>query len=124
MVNNNNEYVDPQIEQMKYKNILFILIIVIILLFKFFSNKITFKDFLNYPSFSINLQQIYDIKEYLIFFAIIIPIAYCLWKSNLNWAKEQINLMEEREEYKKKLEEEKRKEEFESKMRGIHFKDE
>lgn len=125
MENNNiNDYEDPQIEQMKYKNILIILIIIIILFIKFFSNQIKFKDFLNFPSVSISLKQIYDIKEYLIFFAIIIPIAYFLWKSNIEWAKEQINLMEEREENKKRKEEEKRKEEFENKMRGIHFKDE
>ena len=125
MENNNiNEYMDPQLEQMKYKNILMILIIIIIVLIKYFSNQIKIKDFLNFSSVTIDFQQIYNKKEYLIFFAIIIPISYFLWKSNLKWAKEQIILMEEKEEIKKRIKEEKRKEEFENKMRGIHFKEE
>ena len=125
MENNNiNEYMDPQLEQMKYKNILMILIIIVILLIKYFSNQIKLKDFLNFSPITIDFQQIYNIKEYLIFFAIIIPISYFLWKSNIKWTQEQIALMEEKEEIKKRIKEEKRKEEFENKMRGIHFKDE
>ena len=119
-----NENIDPQVEQIKYKNILIVLIIMIFLVYKIFSNQIKFKDFLNFPSLSINYQQISGIKEYLIFFAVIIPIAYLLWKSNLKWAQEQIEIMEENEEKKKITEDEKRKEEFENKMRGIHFKNE
>ena len=125
MENNNiNEYMDPQLGQMKYKNILMILIIIIIVLIKYFSNQIKIKDFLNFSSVTIDIPQIYNIKEYLIFFAIIIPISYFLWKSNLKWAQEQIVIMEEKEEIKKRIKEEKRKEEFENKMRGIHFKEE
>ena len=123
-MDNNNENIDPQVEQIKYKNILIVLIIMIFLVYKIFSNQIKFKDFLNFPSLSINYQQISGIKEYLIFFAVIIPIAYLLWKSNLKWAQEQIEIMEENEEKKKITEDEKRKEEFENKMRGIHFKNE
>ena len=123
-MDNNNESIDPQVEQIKYKNILIVLIIMIFLVYKIFSNQIKFKDFLNFPSLSINYQQISGIKEYLIFFAVIIPIAYLLWKSNLKWAQEQIEIMEENEEKKKITEDEKRKEEFENKMRGIHFKNE
>ncbi len=125
MKNNNiNEFQDPQVEQIKYKNIMIILIIIIFVSIKLFSNKIKFKDFFNFSSISFDIKQIYDIKDYLIFFAIIIPITYLLWKSNIKWAKEQIDIMEENKEKKKKLEEEKRKEEFENKMRGIHFKNE
>ena len=123
-MDNNNESIDQQVEQIKYKNILIVLIIMIFLVYKIFSNQIKFKDFLNFPSLSINYQQISGIKEYLIFFAVIIPIAYLLWKSNLKWAQEQIEIMEENEEKKKITEDEKRKEEFENKMRGIHFKNE
>ena len=124
MKNNNiNEFQDPQVEQIKYKNIMIILIIIIFVSIKIFSNKIKFKDFFNFSSISFDIKQIYDIKDYLIFFAIIIPITYLLWKSNIKWAKEQIDILEKNEEKKKKLEEEKRKEEFENKMRGIHFKD-
>ncbi len=123
-MDNINESIDPQVEQIKYKNILIVLIIMIFLVYKIFSNQIKFKDFLNFPSLSINYQQISGIKEYLIFFAVIIPIAYLLWKSNLKWAQEQIEIMEENEEKKKITEDEKRKEEFENKMRGIHFKNE
>ena len=123
-MDNNNENIDPQVEQIKYKNILIVLIIMIFLVYKIFSNQIKFNDFLNFPSLSINYQQISGIKEYLIFFAVIIPIAYLLWKSNLKWAQEQIEIMEENEEKKKITEDEKRKEEFENKMRGIHFKNE
>ena len=125
MENNNADYYeDPQLEQMKYKNILIIIIIVIFVIIKIYSNQIRFKDFMNFKPISIDFQRIYEIKEYLIFFAIIIPVSYCLWKSNLEWTKEQIDLMEEKEENKKKLKEQKRQEEFENKMRGIHFKDE
>ena len=99
-MDNNNESIDPQVEQIKYKNILIVLIIMIFLVYKIFSNQIKFKDFLNFPSLSINYQQISGIKEYLIFFAVIIPIAYLLWKSNLKWAQEQIEIMEENEEKK------------------------
>ena len=125
MENNNiNEYMDPQIEQMKYKNILIILIIIVVVVVKIFKNQLKLKDFFNFSSISIDLKQIYDIKEYLIFFAIIIPISYFLWKSNLKWEQEQIDLMEKKEEINKRKEIEKRKEEFEVKMRGIHFKEE
>ena len=119
---NNNE--DPQLEQMKYKNILIIIIILIFFIPKLFNKQIIFKDSFNFPSFKTFVKEIYEIKQYLIFFAIIIPIAYFLWKSNIKWAQEQIELMEQKIENKKRLEEDKRKEEFENKMRGIHFKNE
>ena len=122
MDNNNNNYEDPQLEKMKYKNILIALLIIFYVIVKIFSNKIKFKDFLNFSPIILNLERINEIKEYLIFFAIIIPISYFLWKSNKKWAQEQIELMEGKEEHKKKLKEEKRQEEFENKMRGIHFK--
>ena len=109
---------------MKYKNILLILIILIFVFIKIYSHQIKFKDFLNFKPISISYQRIYEVKEYLIFFAIIIPISYFLWKSNLKWAQEQIDLMEGNEENKKKLKQQKRQEEFENKMRGIHFKEE
>ena len=122
--NNLNEYEDPQIEKMKYKNILLMLIILFFVMIKIYTNEIKLKDFLNFKPISISLQSIYEIKEYLIFFSIIIPITYFLWKSNIKWAQEQIDLMEEKEDNKKKIKEQKRQEEFENKMRGIHFKDE
>ena len=121
---NINESVDPQLEQMKYKNILIVIIILLFFLPKLFSKQIKFKDFLNFPSFKTCFKELYEIKQYLIFFAIIIPITYFLWKSNIKWAQEQIDLMERKLENKRKLEEDKRKEEFEKKMRGIHFKSE
>ena len=121
---NINENVDPQLEQMKYKNILIVIIILVFFLPKLFSKQLKFKDFFNFPSFKECLKELYKIKQYLIFFAIIIPIAYFLWKSNIKWAQEQIDLMEQKLENKRKLEEDKRKEEFEKKMRGIHFKNE
>ena len=120
--NNLNEYEDPQIEKMKYKNILLMLIILFFVMIKIYTNEIKLKDFLNFKPISISLQSIYEIKEYLIFFSIIIPITYFLWKSNIKWAQEQIDLMEEKEDNKKKIKEQKRQEEFENKMRGIHFK--
>ena len=89
-----------------------------------FQKQISFKDIFNFSSFKKIIEEIYMIKHYLIFFAIIIPITYFLWKSNLKWEEEQIDLMEQNIENKKKLEEEKRKEEFENKMRGTHFKNE
>ena len=121
--NNTNNFEDPQIEIMKYKNILIILIIIIFVLIKIYYKQINYKDFFNFKPISLNIERIFEIKEYLIFFAIIIPISYFLWKSNIKWAHEQIELMEKKEENKKNLEEEKRKEEFENKMRKIHFKD-
>ena len=124
MEDNDTNYIDPQIERMKYKNILIILIIIFFIIIKICSRQIKLQDFLNFNPISISYQQIYDIKEYLIFFAIIIPISYFLWKSNIKWAQEQINLMEEKEEEKKRLKMVKRQEEFENKMRGVHFKDE
>ena len=117
---NNNE--DFQLEKMKYKNILIIIIILIFFIPKLFSKQIIFKDFFNFPSFKTCFKEIIEIKQYLIFFGIIIPIAYFLWKSNIKWAQEQIDLMEQKIENQKKLDEDKRKEEFENKMRGIHFK--
>ena len=124
MDNNINNYEDPLFEKMKYKNYLIALIIIFYVIVKVYSNNIKFKDFLNFSPITIDLQRINEIKEYLIFFAIIIPISYFLWKSNIKWTQEQIELMEEKEEQKRKLKEEKRQEEFENKMRGIHFKDE
>ncbi len=124
MEDNDTNYIDPQIERMKYKNILIILIIIFFIVIKICSHQIKFQDFLNFKPISISYKQIYDIKEYLIFFAIIIPISCFLWKSNIKWAKEQINLMEEKEEEKKRLKMIKRQEEFENKMRVVHFKDE
>ena len=122
--NNVDNYEDPQMEKMKYKNILILLIIIIFVLIKLYSNQIKYKDFMKFKPITINFERIYEIKEYLIFFAIIIPISYFLWKSNIKWAQEQIDLMEQKIENQKKLEEDKRKEEFENKMRGIHFKNE
>ncbi len=125
MENKNIEYYeDPQVEKMKYKNMLLVLVIISFLAIKISSNQIKFKDILKLTPITISFQRIYEIKEYLIFFAIIIPISYFLWKSNKEWAQKQVELMEEREEMKKKIKEEKRQEEFENKMRGIHFKDE
>ena len=125
MENKNIEYYeDPQIEKMKYKNMLLVLVIVSFLAIKISSHQIKFKDILKLTPITISFQRIYEIKEYLIFFAIIIPISYFLWKSNKEWAQRQIELMEEREEMKKKIKEEKRQEEFGNKMRGIYFKDE
>ena len=125
MENKNIEYYeDPQVEKMKYKNMLLVLVIVSFLAIKISSHQIKFKDILKLTPITISFQRIYEIKEYLIFFAIIIPISYFLWKSNKEWAQKQVELMEEREEMKKKIKEEKRQEEFENKMRGIHFKDE
>ena len=118
-----NNYEDPQMEKMKYKNILILLIIIIFVLIKMYYKQINYKDFLNYKPISISFERIYEIKEYLIFFAIIVPISYLLWKSNIKWAQEQIELMEKNEENKKNIKEQKRREEFENKMRGIHFKD-
>ena len=117
-----DNYEDPQMEKMKYKNILILLIIIIFVLIKLYSNQMKYKDFMKFKPITINFERIYEIKEYLIFFAIIIPISYFLWKSNIKWAQEQIELMEENEENKKIIKEEKRREEFENKMRGIHFK--
>ena len=87
-----------------------------------FQKQISLKDIFDFSSKI--FEEIYEIKQYLIFFAIIIPITYFLWKSNLKWEEEQIDIMERNIENKKKSEEEKRKEEFENKMRGIHFKNE
>ena len=89
-----------------------------------FQKQISFKDIFDFSSFKKIFEEIYKIKQYLIFFAIIIPITYFLWKSNSKWEEEQIDIMERNIENKKKSEEEKRKEEFENKMRGIHFKNE
>ena len=125
MENKNIDYYeDPQVEKMKYKNMLLVLVIITFLVIKISSHQIKFKDILKLAPISISFQRIYEIKEYLIFFAIIIPISYFLWKSNKEWAQKEIEMMEEREEMKKKIKEEKRQEEFENKMRGIHFKDE
>ena len=121
---NIDHYEDPQVEKMKYKNMLFVLVIIVFLAIKISSHQIKFKDILKLAPISISFQRIYEVKEYLIFFAIIIPISFFLWKSNKEWAQKEIEMMEEREEMKKKIKEEKRQEEFENKMRGIHFKDE
>ena len=119
-----DHYEDPQVEKMKYKNILLMLVILVFLAIKISSHQVKYKDILKLAPISISFQRIYEMKEYLIFFAIIIPISYFLWKSNKEWAQKEIEMMEEREEMKKKIKEEKRQEEFENKMRGIHFKDE
>ena len=123
MNNNDTNYEDPLVTKIKYKNILIIILILIYVIIKIYYNKINIKDFFNFKPISLSLERIDEIKEYLLFFAIIIPISYFLWKSNLKWAQEQIALMEENEEKKKKIKEQKRQEEFETKMRGIHFKD-
>ena len=120
--NINNYEEDPQIEKMKYKNILMLLLIFVFVIIKLCSHQIQIKDFFRFYPINISFQWLYEIKEYLIFFAIIIPVSYFLWKSNMKWAQEQIDLMEEKEEKKKKEKELKRQEEFENKMRGIHFK--
>ena len=125
MENKNIDYYeDPQVEKMKYKNILLMLVILVFLAIKISSHQVKYKDILKLAPISISFQRIYEMKEYLIFFAIIIPISYFLWKSNKEWAQKEIEMMEEREEMKKKIKEEKRQEEFENKMKGIHFKDE
>ena len=109
---------------MKYKNILIILIIIFVVIVKILKKQLKLKHFFNFSPVSISFKQIYDIKEYLVFFIIIIPLSYFLMKSNMQWEQEQVDLMEKREEINKRNEIEKRKQEFEIKMRGIHFKEE
>ena len=121
--NNINNYEDPQVEKVKYTNILLVLVIGIFIVIKLYSHQIQIKDFFKLNISSINYEVIYELKGYIILFIIIIPLSYFLWKSNIKWAQEQIEIMEQKEEEKKKLKQEQRKEEFENKMRGIHFKD-
>ena len=115
---------DPLLEKMKYKIILIIIVIFAFVIIKLVSNQIEFKDFIDFKPISINFKRLFELKEYIIFFSLLIPISLYLRKSNIEWAKEQIEEMEKKEEEKKKEEIEKRKDEFENKMRGVHFHDE
>ena len=113
-------------KKLKIKILLSIIIISIVVIIYFYNNNISFSDF-NYFSFEFDindiLNRIYELKEYILFFIIIIPSCYFLRKSNSEWEKIQIEKFEKNEEIKKKEKEEKRQEEFENKMRGIHFKE-
>ena len=63
-------------------------------------------------------------KNYLLFFAIIIPLCYFLTKSNNEWLSSEIDKFVDKEEQKEKEEAEKKQLEFEQKVRGVHFKSE
>ena len=121
---NNNSCEDPLLEKMKYKIVLIIIVIFACVIVKLITNEVEIKDFFDFKPISMSFKRIFELKEYIIFFSLLIPISLYLRKSNIDWAQEQIGLMEKKAEEKKKEEIEKRKDEFENKMRNVHFHDE
>ena len=101
----------------------FIFLIIFIVVFnKINSGEISWEDFTKF-NYNLNFKRLYEIKEYIIFFVIMIPLCYYTSKSNNEWARKELEKFEEKERLKEKEKEEKRQEEFERKMRGIHFKE-
>ena len=101
----------------------FIFLIIIVVVFnKINSGQISWEDFTKY-NYNFNFKRLYDIKEYIIFLLIMIPLCYYTSKSNNEWVRKELEKFEEKERLKEKEKEEKRQEEFERKMRGIHFKE-
>ena len=80
--------------KLKFKILLSIIFITIVILYNFYNNYISLSDFKFYKfDFNKNdlLNRIYELKEYILFFIIIIPSCYFLRKSNIEWEKKEIN---------------------------------
>lgn len=112
-------------EEMKhnvfFKFGLIAIVIAIVLISSLIRGRIQFKDFL-YFNYSFSLSELWDSKEYIILFIVIIPLSVYFYISNRNWEREAFAKYIEEEEKKEKAEDQKKKEEFEEKMRSVHFK--
>ena len=123
---NGNSVINIEEEQkskVKFKFLLIFLVMFMIVISKLSKNEITIDDFYRF-SFNLSFQRLYEVKNYLLFFAIIIPLCYFLTKSNNEWLSSEIDKFVDKEEQKEKEEAEKKQLEFEQKMRGVHFKSE
>lgn len=114
---------EEQKSNVKFKFFLIFLVMFMIVISKLSKNEITIDDFYRF-SFNLSFQRLYEVKNYLLFFAIIIPLCYFLTKSNNEWLSSEIDKFVDKEEQKEKEETEKKQLEFEQKMRGVHFKSE
>lgn len=125
LLNGNSEIniEEEQKSNVKFKFFLIFLVMFMIVISKLSKNEITIDDFYLF-SFNLSFQRLYEVKNYLLFFAIIIPLCYFLTKSNNEWLSSEIDKFVDKEEQKEKEEAEKKQLEFEQKMRGVHFKSE
>ena len=114
---------EEQKRNVKFKFFLIFLVMFMIVISKLSKNEITIDDFYRF-SFNLSFHRLYEVKNYLLFFAIIIPLCYFLTKSNNEWLSSEIDKFIDKEEQKEKEEAEKKQLEFEQKMRGVHFKSE
>ena len=111
-------------EKLNSKIISMFILIVAFVSYKICKNEVRISDFFNYKSaaFFPSFSRLYELRNYLLFFLLMLPLSYFLWKSNLEWIQVEIEKYDNDCERKRKEKEEKRQEEFERKMREIYFK--